>query len=131
MTDDDWTDLEAKLCHAYGRATLLVDGFTVTLEVHQFKMQLSICVFVNGWMKGEWLTKKTEEATRFCRPVTVALFKPSDVKRLTNGLSKSAAKKMLPDLSKKGQYLTPEWKSFRSLKRHFIANNKSIELVKP
>lgn len=131
MTKDDWAALEMALGHAYGSAGILADGFEVTFQVRQYKMHLVICLYINGWMKGEWLSKKTEEATRFCRPVSFSLFPPSYVKKLTAGLSKSRVKAIFPDLNKKGEYYLPEWRSFRSLKRHLIANNKSIELVNP
>lgn len=131
MTKDDWSALEKELQFAYGSAKLLVDGFEVSFQVQQDKMRLVISVYVNGWMKGIWLSQKTEEATRFCRPVTFSLFPPSKVKKITAGLRKSRIKKHFPELEKKGQYYTSHWLSFSALKRHLIANNKSIELVKP
>ncbi len=94
-------------------------------------MRLVICVFVGGWMKGEWLVNKTEEATRFCRPVQFSIYTPARKKSIAKGLSKSAIKKYFPDLDKKGLYYSAAWLSFSALKRHLIKNNKSIVLVKP
>lgn len=131
MTKDDWAALEMELSHAYGSAMILADGFEVSFQVLQHKMQLVICPYVNGWMKGEWLSKKTEEAIRFYRPVSVSLYSPSQAKKLTAGLSKSKVKAYFSNLDKKHEYYVSEWLSFRSLKRHLIANNKSLALVKP
>ena len=131
MTKDDWSALEEALSHAYGSAKILADGFEVSFQVMQDKMRLVIAPYVNGWMKGEWLQKKTEEATRFYRPVTVSLYSPSQIKKLTKGMSKSRVKTFFPGLDKKHVYYSSQWLSFRSLKSHLIANNKSIALVKP
>lgn len=130
MTKEEWKALEMELQFNYGRAKLLIDGFEVSFQVTQDKMRLVICVYVNGWMKGEWLVKKTEEATRFCRPVTFSVYKPSDIKKLTAGMSKASIKQWMPDLSKKLVHYTSYWLSFGALKRHLIANNKVIEVVR-
>jgi hypothetical protein len=131
MTRDDWSAIEESLSHAYGSAKVRVDGFEVSFQVLQDKMRLVIAVYVNGWMKGEWLINKTEEATRFCRPCVFALWSPSSKKKLTSGLRKSDIKQIFPDLDKKGTYYLSHWLSFGALKRHLIKNNKSIELVEP
>lgn len=119
------------MSNTWGNATLQVDGYEIGLQVQQDKMRLVIAVFVNGWMKGEWLINKTEEAKRFCRPCTVALWTPSAKKQLTAGLRKSAIKRYFPDLDKRSIYYLSHWLSFGALKRHLIKNNKSIELVEP
>jgi hypothetical protein len=131
MTKDEWTALGEKLSYAYGSAKIVADGFEVSFQTQQDKMRLVIAVYVNGWMKGEWLVNKTEEAIKFCRPVTFRLHRPSDVKKITAGIRKSTIKKLMPDLEKKGMYYTTHWLSFSALKRHLIANNQSITLVKP
>lgn len=131
MTKDEWKALEMELSFAYGNAKLRIDGFEVNFQVRQDKMRLVICVFVNGWMRGEWLVKKTEEATRFCRPVTHSLYSPAQIKKLTAGMRKSSIKSWMSRLEKKFVIYTSFWLSFSALKRHLIANNKQIELVDP
>ena len=131
MTKDEWAELERELSSMYGNAELTIDGYTVTFQTGLCDRRLVIAVYVNGWMKGEWLVKKTEECKRFFRPVVTSLFKPSDKKRLTKGFNKTMIKKYFPDIDKKGEYYSSHWLSFAPLKRHLIANNKSIVLVKP
>ena len=130
MTKDEWAALERELSSVFGRAELAIDGHVLNLEVQQHKMRLHIAVFVGGWMKGEWLTKKTEECTRFCRPVKVGLYSPKMKKSIVGKFSKSAIKKHFPDIDKKGLYYLPSWLSVSAMKRHLIANNKSIALVR-
>lgn len=129
MTNDDWKAVEKELSYVFGSVELLIDGFTVVLKVEQSgNLKFAIHPYVNGFFKGEWLTQKTEQCTRFMRPVQVAVYKPSEVKRLTQKLSKSAVKECFPNIDKKFTYYQWGWPSFAPMKRHFIANNKSIEL---
>lgn len=131
MNKEEWALLERELSSLYGNAELAIDGYTVTFQTGLCDRRLVIAVYVNGWMKGEWLIKKTEECTRFFRPITVSRYKPSDKKRLIKGFSKAQIKKYFPDIDAKGVYYTSHWLSYAPLKRHLIANNKSIVLVKP
>jgi hypothetical protein len=131
MTKDEWALLERELSSLYGSAELTIDGYTVTFQTGLCDRRLVIAVYVNGWMKGEWVVNKTEECKRFCRPVVTNLFKPSERKRLTKGFSKSMIKKYFPNIDKKGEYYSPHWLTFAPLKRHLIANNKSVVLVRP
>lgn len=130
ITKDQWTALEQELSSVFGRVELAVDGHAVTLEVQKHKMRLVIAVFVGGWMRGEWLSKKTEEATRFCRPVQFSLFSPSRKKSIASGFSKTAIKKHFPDFDKKCVYYSSCWLSFSSMKRHLIKNNTLISVVR-
>lgn len=131
MNKEEWALLERELSSLYGNAELMIDGYTVTFQTGLCDRRLVVAVYVNGWMKGEWIVKKTDECKRFCRPIVTSVFKPSEKKRLTKGFSKTMIKKYFPDIDKKGEYYSPHWLSFAPLKRHLIANNKSIVLVKP
>lgn len=130
MTKEEWAALGKELGSVFGRAELLIDGYTVNFEVQQLKMRLLIAVYVGGWMRGDWLLKKTEEATRFCRPVQISLYTPSRKKSIAQGFSKTAIKKYFPDIDKKGVYYQSAWLNFSAMKRHLLANNKSISVVR-
>lgn len=129
MTKEEWAALDAELSGLFGRAQLSIDGHAVTFEVQRHKMRLVISVFVGGWMKGDWLVKKTEECTRFCRPVQFSLYTPSRKKSIAKSFSKTAIKKHFPDFDKKSVYYSSCWLSFAPLKRHLLENNSSISLV--
>lgn len=130
ITKEQWAALEQELSSVFGTAELAIDGHAVALQVQKDKMRLVISVFVGGWMKGEWLVKKTEEATRFCRPVKVSLFTPARKKSIAKGFSKSAIKKYFPEFDKKGVYYSSAWLSFGAMKRHLIKNNTLISVVR-
>lgn len=130
MTDEQWQKVANRLATPFMPVHLMVDGYKLTLEVHQEKpLKFVIVPFVNGWSKGEWLINKTEEAKRFFRLVKRPVYSPSQKKKLTKGFSKTNLKKYFPDINRSVEYYNSFWPSFAPLKRHLIANNKSIELL--
>lgn len=130
MTEDQWKVVANRLASPFIPVKLMVDGYKITLEVKQEKpLKFVIVPFVNGWFKGEWLLNKTEEAKRFYRLVKRPAYSPSEKKRLTRGFTKASVKKYFPDLDRTVEYYSGAWPSFAPLKRHLIANNKSIELL--
>lgn len=131
MTPEDWKKVESELRLPFGRATLLVDGYELTLQVKEHKpLRFVICVYVNGWMKGEWLLNDCEERRRFMRPKKCALYTPAQRAKLTKGFTKRQVAKYFADVDKKFDVFMPYWSSASSLKRHLVANNRSIELQK-
>jgi hypothetical protein len=129
MTADDWKKLEAALRSPFGRAVLTVDGYALTLEVQQAKpLKFVIGFYVDGWFKGEWALDDCEERRRFCCPKKGHLFSPAARAKMKKGLSKRSIAKYLPNVDKAFTWYSSVWSSFAPLKRHLIANNKSIEL---
>lgn len=129
MTPESWKKVETALQGSFGRAVLVIDGYTVTLEVRQAKaLRYVIAVFVNGWMKGEWLMKDCEERRRFCCPKQSPLYTPAAKAKLTKGFGKRAIAKYFPDADKKFTWYASAWSSFAALKRHLVKNNQSVEL---
>jgi len=130
VTAEDWKKVEAALSGPFGRASFTVDGYALTLEVKQVKpLKFAVMVYVNGWFKGEWLQKDCEERRRFYCPKTGRVFSAASKARLTKGLSKRAIAQYHPNIDKTFSYWLPCWSSFGPLKRHLVANNKSIELT--
>ncbi len=134
MTKDDWIKVQNKLSHPYGTVRLTVDGYALALQVNQIKaLKFVIMVYVDGVCKGEWCKGEADEAKRFCRPVTRYLYSPAKQKAILKGLSKAEAKRFGKDLGLDKTFTSYDlyWPSFGPLKRHLIANNKSIELAPP
>lgn len=130
MTKDEWLLVKNKLSHPWGSAELLVDGYELVLQVQQVKtLKFTIMVFVNGVSRGAWYSGEAEEAKRFCRPVTKALYGPAMKRAATKGLSKSFIKKHCGYLDKTYSFCELHWPTFAPLQRHLIANNKVIDLV--
>lgn len=129
MTAEDWKKVEAALSGPYGCASFTVDGYALTLQVKQVKpLKFAVMVYVNGWFKGELLQNDCEERRRFYCPKKGRVFTAASKAKLTKGLSKRAIARYLPDIDKTFSYWLPVWSSFAPLKRHLVANNKSIEL---
>lgn len=128
-TADEWRQIDQCLRSLFSEVVLRIDGYEVTLGLSQVsQFENAITVYVNGWLKGAWLVEKTEEARRFfplrMRAANTTRFREEFVK----AFGKRAAQKH--GLFSKVGYYGAYWKSFRSLKRHLIANNDSIEIVK-
>jgi hypothetical protein len=131
MTKNEWLQVEQQLSSPYGCVELNVDGYRLLLQVRQCKpLKFMIFPYVNGEFKGAWLISECEEQKRFLRPRKVPIYKPAAKKRMTDGLSKSAIKRMWGD--RLDETLTTfewGWPTFGALQRHLVANNKSIELA--
>lgn len=115
MTPADWKTVETRLGLEYHPVELLCDGYRVRLELQRIgKMRLAITFFINGWQRGAWLLDDCEER------------KTKDMYR---SFPKWMLKELQIDLNEKRAFYGVYWKSFGGMKRHFIKNNKSIELI--
>lgn len=127
---EQWKEIEGRLSRGWGSVKLQVDGFDLTLEVRPVApLRFAIMPFVNGVHRGAWYTKNEagewcEEARRFLPLKKLFLY------RRTKLMKTKLPKKTIEEWASKyvetrGLY----WTSFAALKRHLIANNKSIDLV--
>lgn len=128
MTGAEWKKvnecLQYVLCSG---AKLKIDGYEVYLclrQISQFKN--AIVVYVNGVFKGEWLAKDCEERRRFFPCKKKCPIKNSDFKNW--GIRSKKQIQSYKDEYSYNEY-SSAWTSFTALKKHFEANNKSIELI--
>jgi hypothetical protein len=133
MTQEDWDALKAQMETPYGVMKLQCDQFELTLvqEVSSKSRSWSTAVYVDGFIKGEWISAqdgqpKCEEARRFLRKVSRALYSKKDIDTRRRILGKREATKLA---EVKYVCFLPNWKSFSSLKKHLIANNDSIRVL--
>lgn len=129
-TPKEWKEMEAILSGAYGHVKLRVDSYDIDLYVAKAKaLKYAIAVYVNGWIKGEFLVNDCEERRRFCRPRKVFAH-TAKFRKLLKTKSKGA-RKLTAGMDPNETFLmyTPYWGSFRPLKTHLVKNNKSIEWV--
>lgn len=133
LTKAEWDEVKKHLSTPWGSVDLKIDGYAVTLAVRCSKpLKYVIMVYVDGVSRGEWCKGEAEEAKRFCRPVVHALFSPAKKKAALSGLRKKSDIEFMADLLGLHKTFTSWdlcWPSFAPLKRHLLANNKSIELV--
>lgn len=127
MTKEEWEKVEESLFGCFTKVVLLIDDFEVTVVVEPYTALKNVfVVYVNGAWKGKWLSEDCEERRRFYQKHTKNMLSRKDQKRLAR------EKKAIRDAVGKTTFdwYAPYWTSFKSMKAHFIKNNKSIELVK-
>ena len=128
MTKEDWVYVEETLKSPYKIVKLNCDGYILSLRLRRVDVyKLAICVRVNGELSVDWIVHDCEERRRCFRKTQGSILSASGMK-IFRKLSKKKQEEW------RGSYFydiyLPYWTSFRSLKKHLIENNKSIELVK-
>lgn len=131
MTDEQWGIVDERLQAQFCTVTLKCDDYKVELrlvQISQFK--LAITVYVNGWLKGEWFKTDnlSDEARRFF-PTRYINYYSGEQKKIWKKMGKRLRKEHNININERYEYKGFHWTSFTALKRHFIANNKSIELI--
>ena len=134
MTSEDWQSVDEDLKHQFRTVHLKCDDYEVTLtlcQVGQFKLE--IIPYVNGWFKGEWFKTGaiSEEARRFFPTHFINQYSIKEKKFwLKTPFGKKYCRENGINLNARREYKGYSWNSFPALKRHFIKNNKNIELIK-
>jgi len=135
ITDADWDEIKTMMDRVWGEATLMIDGYKVTLQQQLSKRKIVTTMYVNGQIKGAWLSTvnydspepQHEVGRRFFMPRSKGLYSAKDIK----GFQKICGKKKAKEFADKRMYwLSPTWNSARSLRKHLEANNKEIRIVK-
>lgn len=127
MTKEDWVKAEEKLSLPYAQVKFLIDGYNITIAtIPEKPMHYCLAVYIDGVFKTKWCLEDCEERRRFCSVHKKSLLTAEQKKRL-----KREKKAFREEIENKTTYYTylPWWNSFRSMKSHFIKNNKSIELA--
>jgi hypothetical protein len=133
MNNEAWAKVEEALKSQFKTVHLICDGYDVCLTLgraSQYKLEIS--VYVNGWFKGEWFKDNnlSEEAIRFFPTRYINRYSAKEKKFwLKYPFGKKYCKEHDIDLNARKEYKGFSWASFPALKRHFIKNNKSIELI--
>jgi hypothetical protein len=133
MKREDWKEIEDKLRFPGARARLKVDGRDVSLVVGTDKMKMVIQVYVDGWVKGEWMDAKKpcpEQAYMARHERYVWPKKDRDEgAKYAKRFGKREAKKCFGDMEKKFVYFSSIFPSVRAVRTHYEKTFKSIELV--
>lgn len=128
MTSDDWKKVEKRLENFYDIVELNCDGYKVELVLTREKpMKNNIVIYINGVIKGEWITNDCEERRRFFRPVKKYLYPQkyrASMKKEPKWLQRE-----FPNTDRTYTFYVPDWLSFKALKSHLIKNNENIELI--
>ena len=127
MTPEEWKKVEDALSSPYGRVEFKIDGYDITIIcVVEKPLHYCLAVYVDGKIKGEWISQDCEIRRKFYQKHTKSLLNSKQKKSLKRE-KKDFREKILKESSY--DWYEPYWKSVRSMKSHFIKNNKIIELV--
>jgi hypothetical protein len=133
MKREDWKVVADKLCWPGASVHLRVDGKNVTLQVGTDKMKMVIMVFVDGWMRGEWLNveKPCPEQAFMCRRETYLWGKKERdaAAKYAKRYGKIHALRVYGDMDKKFVCFSPFFPSVPRVRAHYEKTFKSIELV--
>lgn len=126
MDKADWNKVREELSVLFGKVELECDGYKVVLFKECYsENKLCISVYIDGQIKGKWLTDDCEERRRFARCSIRKLRLPKGFNR------KNWTKKELKALDEHRTYHSYSfcWFNFDEMRRHFEKNNKEIKLV--
>ncbi|MBL8500670.1 MAG: hypothetical protein JNL77_08845 [Nitrosomonas sp.] len=134
LTDEQWSKVERRLSSQLGSVKLQCDGHEVFAVVKTDKMKLVIVLYIDGWMKGEWLKDESEMGIKFFSKKTKYL---STQKERASALKQMNNKRLTSDLramfkriyEAKYSYFTPVWTSAKSFCRHIRKTCATIELM--
>ena len=129
MTAEDWKRAEQAL-NLFHPIQLKADGYDITLVLEPVSIyQNRIMVYIGREFRSKWMAEDCEERRRFLQEHRHSLLNHKEKAKF-----KKLPKRMQKELQEKYpmQYssFTPQWSSFRALKKHLCANNQSIELLK-
>lgn len=125
MTKDDWKTAEKQATELFGHVDLMIDGYKITLRLEPYNSYRNvIMVYINGYFRGNTLFDDCDERRRFYREVSRSLLPSKPPK----GIPRKYWDKRRSERTYKSYY--PFWTNFTELRRHFVKNNSSIELIR-
>ena len=131
MTKEDWKKAEEALKSFYQPVSINADGYAVTLILERVgPYKNMIMVYISGQFKGKWIAEDCEERRRFMQKRVRSLLtvkQKADFKKLPKRMQKELVERYH---SMNYEAYSPQWSSFGAMKKHLIANNQSLCLVK-
>ena len=130
MTKEEWKQAEEALTQFFHPVELKADGYDITLVLQRVGVyQNKIMVYIGGEFRGKWMAEDCEERRRFLQERRHSILSRKE-KAEFEKLSKRSQKELREKYPMQYSSFTPQWSSFGALKKHFCANNQSIELIK-
>lgn len=131
MTVEEWTIVERKLSVPFGSVKLKIDGYTVEIirSASTVECSLNVHVYIDKTQIFDWYLCCPEAQKRFgrYRKEYILLTARSKEGKILKGKREKILERIKRIHTLEIYY--PDWTSFRSMKSHFIKNNKSIELL--
>lgn len=132
MTNEEWKQVEEKLSSLLGVVKMKIDGYEITITyAKETPTKYVLAVYVYGYIKGEWAVTDCEIRRKFYCCSERQILTAKQKKEIFKGFSKRERERFEREYRDKlyCKYYYPYFNSFRTLKAHFIKNNKSIELI--
>lgn len=135
LTKEQWKQIEQQLSGPFGRVELKADGYALALKVEGAgPLKQCIMVYVNGWVRGEWVKGGCPEADKFCRIKRSHVWSAKHRARAEQELKKRRLDACLRDHYERvaGSVVTawlPYWTSPASLARHLRKTCADVEIV--
>jgi len=133
MEEADWDALKEMMTMPWGSMKLQCDEYELTLcqELDGKRKRWATMVYVNGVFNGKWSAAEDnkpthEEARRFLRPVTSALYSKKEIEATRKVWGKREANRLT---ERRWTYFSPVWTNFNSLRKHLVSNNTSVSRV--
>lgn len=137
ISKEQWEQIERQLGGVFGRVELVCDGYKVHAQVQQTAMKLVIAVYVDDFIKGEWMFNeaKSEIPLKFHQEKKRFFFSPKLRKLYTKwGKSRMWTKeeraRYAEDAKRTCSHWWPYWTSATAFCRHLRKTCTSIEIVK-
>jgi len=129
MTEQEWKTIEGKLQGAYGMVKIQADDHVITLAVERLKgLQYCIMVYIDGWIKGEYLNKDSALGLKYYRKVERYLYTKKKRDDAAKFRKKFKDKDFLSHADDKYTYLVLWFLSFKSVKKQLLENCKQNSL---
>lgn len=129
-TKEQWKELAVNLDKMFSDIYLLCDGYYLLYRMERSKNKLVICVYVNGFMKGEWFgidDEASEEARRFWRPSIKARYSAKYIKLCEKLYGKRECKKK--GIYDKRTIYYPYWNRPNPIISHLKKTCENIEIL--
>lgn len=137
ISKEQWSEIEVQLSSIMGRVELMCDGYKISAEVERDKMKLVVSVYVDGYIRGQWMFNKEgseiplkfhQEKKRFAfsAKYRALLIKQSKVR----GIGKDFRDSCIADAKKTNSHYWPHWPNAAAFCRHIRKTCASIEIVK-
>ncbi|MFN3289324.1 MAG: hypothetical protein ACK410_02630 [Acinetobacter sp.] len=129
LSKEQKTFILEQLNSQFKSVQMLCDGYEITLRMERYKMKLVIGIYVNGSVKGVWVTKpEKHQESKFLASHQKSYYSAKEKAERIKVFGKREANKRY-DLDKKFEYKLPYFSTAQAALTHLIKVSDSIELI--
>lgn len=127
MTKEDWQKLRGwwDSDSIYSSFKLQCDEHEVSLHFEVYKKKINVIIYVDGWLKGEWLNLDNPIGQKFLQRHKKAYYTAKELKKY----AKVFGKKHELAQQKYYEWVSVSWSSFSAFKKHISTTCKDIKII--